>query len=214
MRSLRAFLIRIAAVWRGGREDREFADELASHLQLHIDDNLRAGMTPEQARRRAIMALGGIAQTEEQYRDRSRYASVDRLVHDLRFGIRGWRRNAAFAATSVLVLAVGLSASIVIFGAASEFLLKPLAVPKPERVVRIYSSRFSNTPYAHYLAYRDRTRTLDSLGISSLVSISLRTTGDPLHGTGMAVSGNYFDTLEVRPARGRALTPDDDHPSA
>ena len=214
MRSLRAFLIRIAAVFRGARQEREFADELAGHLQLHIDDNLRAGMTPAQARRRAILALGGIAQTRERYGDRSRFASVDRLAQDLRYGVRGWRRNAAFAVTSALVLAVGLAASILIFGAASEFLLKPLAVPRPERVVRIYSGRSSNTPYAHYLAYRDSTRTLDGLGISSLVSISLRTTGDPLHVTGMAVSGNYFETLELRPALGRALTTDDDRPSA
>ena len=214
MRPVRAFLIRIAAVWRGGRLDSEFADELASHLQLHIDDNLRAGMTPEQARRRAIMALGGIAQTQEHHRERSRYAAVDRLVQDLRFGIRGWKRNAAFAATSVLVLAVGLSAIILIFGAANEFLLKPLAVPEADRVVRIYSNRYSNTPYADYLAYRDRTRTLAGLGISSLVSVSLRTTGDPLHVMGMAVSGNYFDTLDVRAARGRALNPADDDPGA
>ena len=101
------------------------------------------------------------------------------LLQDVRFGYRGWRRNAAFAVTAVVVLAFGLSATILIVGITSELLLKRLAVPEPSRVAWIFSSRFSNTPYEHYLAYRNGNRTLSGLGIFAVVSVSMRTTGDP-----------------------------------
>jgi predicted permease len=139
---------------------------------------------------------------------------LDALAQDVRFGYRAWRRNAAFAVTTIAVLAFGLSATILVFGIASELLLKRLAVSDPSRVVRIFSNRFSNTPYDHYLAYRDGNRTLSGLGIFAVVSVSLRTTGDPQHVIGMTVSGNYFDLIGVRPAVGRTLTPADDRPNA
>ena len=70
MRHVRAFFVRLAGLFDRHRRERELADELESHLQLHIDDNLRAGMTPVEARRQALIKLGGIEQTKEIYRDR------------------------------------------------------------------------------------------------------------------------------------------------
>src|SRR5258708_90476 len=70
MRWLRAWFIRLSGVLRGGSSDREIADELESHLQMHIEDNLRRGMSAQDARREALMKLGGVAQTQESYRER------------------------------------------------------------------------------------------------------------------------------------------------
>src|ERR1700681_353191 len=72
LRSLRAWLLRLAGSFRKERHDREFADEMASHLQMHIEDNLRAGMSAQEARRQALLKLGGIEPTKEMYRERRR----------------------------------------------------------------------------------------------------------------------------------------------
>jgi hypothetical protein len=111
VRSPRAWLLRLAAVFGADRRDRELSAELESHLQLHIDDNLRVGMTPVEARRHAVIALGGVEQTKERYRDRRGLPQVEYFLHDLRFGLRMWRRNPAFTVVSIIVLAVGIAAT-------------------------------------------------------------------------------------------------------
>src|SRR5262245_41126645 len=102
MRPLRAWLLRVASVVRPARRDRDFSDELASHLQLHIDDNLRAGMAPDEARRDAILKLGGLVQTQERYRDRARLPVLDAAVQDLGYAIRTLRKNPGFSLTAIL----------------------------------------------------------------------------------------------------------------
>jgi hypothetical protein len=98
-----ASLLRFIGLLRGGG-DREIAAELESHLELHIADNIRAGMTPDEARRRALVALGGMAQARERYRDGIRLAWIDALLKDLQTGLRTLRQNAAFTALAVVTL--------------------------------------------------------------------------------------------------------------
>ena len=82
MRALRAFVIRLAGLFAGSRRDRDLAEELASHLQLHVDDSIRSGMTPEAARRDALLRLGVVEATKEPYRDQRGlpFPAPDRLV--------------------------------------------------------------------------------------------------------------------------------------
>src|SRR5437867_13380151 len=87
-KSLRAWFQRLSDLFRKPQRDAEFIAELESHLQLHIEDNLRAGMTPEAARRDALITLGGIEQTKERYRDRRSLSVLEALLHDWRFGFR------------------------------------------------------------------------------------------------------------------------------
>jgi len=84
MRKLRALLLRLGGLLRSDPSDREFADEMESHLQMNIDDNLRAGMSPAQARGEAIMKLGGIEQTKENYRERRGLPFLETLLQALR----------------------------------------------------------------------------------------------------------------------------------
>ena len=94
MRKLRAYLLRLKGLFF--KDDRAFADELESHLQMHIDDNVRAGMSPQEARRVAVMKLGGLDQVKEAYRDRSTIPFLESIAQDLRFTLRQLRKNPVF----------------------------------------------------------------------------------------------------------------------
>ena len=110
MKRLRAWMFRLAGLFRSQRQEQELAAEMESHLQFHIEDNLRAGMTPEQARRDAILKLGGVEQTKQAYRERSTIPFLENLLRDVRYALRGFRRNRAFAVTAIVTLALGIIA--------------------------------------------------------------------------------------------------------
>jgi hypothetical protein len=112
---LRAWLSRIAGFARPAQGEREFADELQSHLDLHIADNVRAGMTPEDARRNALVRIGSVASVKEAHRDRRGLPIVDALWQDVRYAMRGLGRNRGFAAAAIATLAIGIGVNSAIF---------------------------------------------------------------------------------------------------
>jgi len=107
MRIIRAWLLRFGGLFRKERRERELAAEMESHLQMDIEDNLRAGMSSPEARRQALMKLGGIEQTKEIYRDRRGLPLFEILWQDLRFGARMLRKNPGFTAVVALTVALG-----------------------------------------------------------------------------------------------------------
>jgi macrolide transport system ATP-binding/permease protein len=151
MRRVRAGLLRFRNLFRRDHLERELADELDTHVQMHTNDNIRAGMAPDEARRQAILALGGIEQTKERYRDRRAVPLLEAFLQDLRFGVRTLRKNPAFAFGAVGALAIGMGANVIIFSIANALILRPLPAANPEQLVRAYTGGFSNTSYAEYL---------------------------------------------------------------
>jgi len=113
------------------RLDRELADELESHLSLHVDDNVRAGMTTEEARRHARLKLGGVAQVEQQYRHVRGVPLVEHVMCDVRFGARTLRAAPLFTAVAVLTLGLGIGANAAIFSVINAALLQPFPVERP-----------------------------------------------------------------------------------
>ncbi|HSY14280.1 MAG TPA: permease prefix domain 1-containing protein, partial [Verrucomicrobiae bacterium] len=141
MKTLRALLLRVAGLWSGERREQEIARELESHVQMQMDDNLRAGMTPEEARRQAVLKLGGVEQTKQAYRERGTMPPLESLLHDVRYSFRQWVRNPGFAITAAVVLALGIGASTAIFSAVNPILFRPLPYPEARRIMMVWESR-------------------------------------------------------------------------
>ena len=138
MPTVRAMLSRLSGLLGFTRSaDRELNDELTSHLQAHIDDNVRAGMAPDEAQRQAAMALGGVEQTKEQYRDRRGLPRLEIVLRDFRFGARLLRKNPGFTITAVLILALGIGANTAIYTIVDRVLLRPLPYPDADRLAMI-----------------------------------------------------------------------------
>jgi predicted permease len=214
MRSLRAFLLRLAAPFTGSRGDAEFRDELESHLQLHIADNLRAGMPPEEARRLAIVKLGGITQTIERQREQRGLPFVDALRQDLLYTVRTLRANPGFALTAILTLALGIGATSAIFSAVNAVLLRPLPFSDPNRLVMIYGvggndDRHESVSYPTFVDWRDQSHSFESMAAFANATLTIAVNGSTELVRGKRVTSSMFHVLGVQPAVGRAFTADD-----
>jgi hypothetical protein len=162
-------LLRLAGSFGAARHDREIAAELESHLQLHIDDHVRAGMTPDEARRTAILALGGVVQTTERYRDRRGLPFVDALRQDLVYAVRVLRRNPGFTATAVITFALGIGANSAIFSIVNAILLRPLPLAEPSQLVRLLATearrslQFDGVSYPAFIDWQEQNRSFESM---------------------------------------------------
>ncbi len=131
MKKLRALALRMAGVFSKDVREQEFAAELESHVEMQIDDNLRAGMSAEEARRSALLKLGGMEQTRQAYRERGTVPFLENLLYDIRYTLRQWRREPGFAITAAIILALGIGASAAIFSVVNPILFRPFPIPAP-----------------------------------------------------------------------------------
>jgi len=139
MRRIRRWLSRLSELFgRKGRE-KELAAEMESHLQLHIEDNLRAGMTAVEARREALIKLGGVEQTKERVRDLRGLPLLEVLLQDLRHGVRMLSKNPGFTIVATITLALGIAVNATMFSLVSAFLLRRPPGRQPERIVVVTS---------------------------------------------------------------------------
>ena len=230
LRSMRAIFRRLAGLFSESGYDAEIAAELQSHLQLHIEDNLRRGMAPEAARRDAFMKLGGVEQTKENYRDRRGLPFLETTLQDIRFAFRTLRKSTGFTTTVVLTLALGIGANTAIFTLVDAVMLKALPVPHPEQLYRLGDNNnccvmtgtqnggsFVLYSYQLYESLRDHTPEFSALAAFEpwMSDLSVHRGGSAAQPyKGEYVSGNYFNTFGVRASAGRLLAPSDDSTSA
>src|SRR4051794_11070302 len=207
MKTLRAYIFRLAGMFGKERREKEMTDEIESHLAMHIADNVRAGMTPEQARREALLRLGGVESLKEAYRERRTVPFLEHLMQDLRFTVRQLHKNPGFACTAVLVLALGMSASIAIFAFVDAALIKPLPYPDPATLVAVTeaSPQFprANLSYPDYQDWKRFYTVFRSMDVftGSGFLVGTPTGTDPVQAG--RVSYGFFRTLGVNPLIGR-----------
>ncbi len=216
MKLVRASFMRLRSLFHKEQLDRELDSELASHLDMHIEDNLRTGMTPEAARRDALLKLGGVEQIKEIYRSQRGLPMIETALQDLRFGFRMLRRSPGFSILAILCLTLGIGANAAVFSWIEGILLRPYpAVVHQERLLALTgTARGESGPTA--ISWPDivdlqRGCTLfDAFIVSKIMGTTL-SIGDRAEVTvGSIVSANYFDAIGVHPILGRGFEPDED----
>lgn len=216
LRSLRAFLIRLSALFRGKQSDATFSEEMRSNLQLHIDDLMRSGMTEKQARREATLHFGGIEQAHQRYRERQTLPLFDNLLQDLRFALRQLRRTPGFSIIATIMLAAGIGASVAIFAFVDAALIKPLPYHDPATLAGVTETvkliGRANLSYPDYLDWKQRNHSFRSLDIFTNTGRLLNLSSGTVPVSALRVSDGFFRTLGVAPILGRDFYPGEDLP--
>ena len=218
MRQLRAWLARFRGLFQKAARERELAAEIESHLQMHIDDNLRVGMSPQEARRVAVMKLGGIDATKEAYRDRATIPFLESIMQDLRFTLRQLRKHPGFSFTATLMIALGMGASVAIFAFVDAALIKPLPYQDPSHLLFVSEKTpdipRANLSYPDYLDWKKLNRVFDSLEVYGQRGFVASTSAGMEMVAGARVSAGFFRTLGVSPLLGRDFYAGEDLPAA
>jgi len=232
VRILRRFFKQVSS-WATARKDEErLRAEIEAHIALQTDENIRAGLSAEEARREAVWKFGPIEAVKESYREQRGLPSMENLIQDTRYGLRRLRMAPAFTIATVLMLALGIGATTAIFTLVHAVLLKSLPVANPAELVRVgrearccYWNAYDQTKehslisYDQYKYFRDNTKEFAELSAFSASTqlLGVRRAGgtEPAQSyPGEFVSGNYFATFGINANAGRVLTGADDRPGA
>ena len=217
---LRQFFQRFQAFFHGAQFDRELEAEMLAHVQFATEENLQKGMSPTEARRRALIHFGGPEQSKEQHREARGLPLLESLLQDVRYALRVLRKSPSFTAVAILTLALGIGANTGIFTILREVLLQSLPVPHPDELVLLYSpgpqqghvssdeegtDGAESFSYPMYLNLRDRNEVFAGLAAKDTAAVSLTFHGNTERAQADVVTGNYFQTLGVNVAIGRTF---------
>jgi hypothetical protein len=168
MDRLREFASRVRGLFWKNRLDHDLDEELRTHLDMLVEENLRRGMTVEEARRMAKRSFGGVTQTKEAYRDQRGLSIVETFIQDIRYGARLLRKNPGFTAVALITLTLCIGANTAIFSVVSGVLLRPLPYPEPDRLVRVMQSYSQkglspwNMSQMNFAAYREQSHSFEA----------------------------------------------------
>ncbi len=215
----RQMLARVRSFFSKEPLDRELDAEMASHLELAIEENLRSSMNPDEARRRALVRFGGVQRAREQQREARGLPWIDVLMQDLRFAFRTLGRDLGFAIVAVLILGLGIGANIAVFSVVNAILLRPLPFHDPQQLVWLSGNNGTGglSDVTYFVdAYEDYARENHSFqemtAFSPYYSLSetkLAGNGTPKPLQSVWVAGNFFQTLGVQPMLGRLFLPEE-----
>jgi predicted permease len=199
--------------------DRDLNEELDSHIEMAREENIARGMTPEEARRQALICFGGVQQAREQQRDARGLPWLEVLKQDLRYTVRTLRRDKGFAIVAVLILALGIGANVAVFSVVNTILLRPLPFANPQQLTWITNlkatSGESSMTYSAdaYEGFKAQTHSFQDVtgyfAFSTADNLKLTGSGAPRPITGMMVVGNFLQVLGVQPMLGRSFAPDE-----
>jgi len=220
MRQLRALWIRLAGLLRSSNADDEFSAELESHIAMHVEDGIRSGLNPDEARRRALMQLGGTEQVRQVRRERHGLPWLENLLRDLRYAVRTLAKHPAVTGIAVLSIALGIGANATIFSMVSRFVLRPAPVGNPSMLLSLHIAERGESccnafPQPLFEDIRDQAKSFSAVAAYyELVPASISGGSEPERVWGQAVTANFFDVLELPMVLGHGFASGDDRLSA
>ena len=216
---------RLISLWRNlfhkDRVDQEFTEEIQAYLEMLTEEKIRQGLTPREARRNALIEVGGVEQVQERVREIRMGQFIETVWRDIRLGVRSLVHSPIFTAVTVLSLALGIGANTAIFSVVNGLLLRPLPYHEPEQIVHVWHTppqqsfpgldRFSVSP-ANYIDWKAQSSAFEQMAVYTYTGLSLSTSNDPLPLIGAAVSSDFFSVLRTNAMQGRTFTPDEERP--
>ena len=214
--------LRLRSLFRRQQVERELDEELRGHLEHLIQQNLTAGMPPEQARAAAMRQMDGLEQRKEECRDARGVNFFEHFAQDIRYGARVLRKNPGFTLTAVLALALGIGANSAIFSVVYGVLVRPLPFPDAERLAMVYvhfspqNSERGNMSIADFLDWKAQNRSFEEpalfavAGAAQLRRFDLTGVDEPEEVRGTSVTTGFFPALRAQPLLGRLFLPGED----
>jgi predicted permease len=198
---------------RRRKVEQDLADEVGSYVDLSTERKIKQGLPEAEARRAALVELGGTEQVKEQVREARLGHWLETFLKDLRFGLRSLGKSPGFTAVTLLTLALGIGANTAIFSIVNAVILRPLPYPQPEQLVKIWPDKPRvSTSKADYLEIKRRTHSFEDIAAYSNWGFTLTGTGEPAKLEGARTTANLFSLLGAEAAVGRTFASDEDQP--
>jgi predicted permease len=211
MRKLRALWIRLHGMIGARRHDADFAAELETHVALHTDAGIRAGLTPQEARRQALISLGGAEQTRQAYREQRTLPWLETLARDFTYSVRRLGKQPGATAVAVLSIGLGIGANATIFSMVSRFVLRPAPMGDPTTLLALHTTHdgdqcCNSFPFPVYTDLRDQAQSFSGVAAYfELIPASIAGGGEPERVFGQAVTSNFFQVTELPMVLGRGF---------
>jgi predicted permease len=201
----------------GRRRDAEFDAELESHLAMHAEECIRAGLTPGEARRQALVRLGGAEQTRQAYREQGTLPWLENLLRDMLYAMRGFRRNPVFAITAIVTLALGIGSTTAVFSVVDRILFRSLPYAHDDRLVSVgLTAPIIPAEFmlgGSYFVWRDNQKPFEAFTSDTGVDECDLTERNPARLRCASVEANFLPTLGISPILGRNFLPEEDRPN-
>ena len=199
------------------RSQRDFEDEIRSHIELEADRLIEEGMSPDEAQHAARRRFGNVTRAQEGYHSTGRWVWVEQLAQDVRYAARMLRKSPLFSGIAMLTIALGIGANTAVFSIVNGVLLSPLPYRDSERLVKIWETlpgmAQATVSYPDYKDWQERTRVFDGVAVYGPYANKTLTGGDLPERVGVGLaSANLFDVLGLSPAIGRGFRADEDQP--
>jgi putative ABC transport system permease protein len=218
MRKLRALWIRLRAMIGSHRSDEDFASELESHIAMHVEDGINAGLSPEEARRQALIALGGVEQTRQAYRERRTLPWLENLARDVRYALRGFRRNPVFTFTVIVTLALGIGATTAVFSVVDRILFRSLPYAHGDQIVSLgLVQSLEKQEFmlgGFFYDWRDNQKPFEAIASQgTMLHACDLVEANPAQLNCIHAQAGFLPLLGISPALGRNFLPEEDRPN-
>jgi predicted permease len=214
-------LSRLSSLWRNlfhkARKEQELTEEIDAYLELLIEQKIEEGLDPEDARRAALIELGGREQVKEKVRDARMGHQLETIRQDLRYALRMLLKNPVFTLIVIFTLALGIGANTAIFSVVNKVLLNPVPYYDPQRLVlvtEVFDNQDNHAFVPHYLAWRAQSQVFEHLVAFRWNRLDWTGRDEPERLDSCSITASLFPALGVAPQLGRAFTPEDDRPDA